>query len=71
MKPRVEYGNPYWESLLHLAFARGKRDRLKFGYRVKPPCISARTDFAYNAGFLGRGWHRSPNGQVKWHRCMR
>ena len=71
MKVRAVSGNPYKDSLLRGAFGLGRRDRLKYGYRVKPPCISARTDFAYEAGFKGRGWHRSPNGQVKWQKEVR
>ena len=71
MKARADFVNPYKQSLLRAAFGLGRRDRLKYGYRVKPPCISARTDFAYEAGFKGRGWHRSPNGQVKWQKEVR
>ena len=55
MKARAVSGNPYKDSLLRVAFGLGRRDRLKYGYRVKPPCISVRTDFAYDAGFRGRG----------------
>ena len=68
MSARPVFCNPYKDSLLRVTFFMGKRDRLRFGYRVKPPCISVRTDFAYEAGYLGWRWHRSPNGQVKWHK---
>jgi len=71
MKVRAVSGNPYKDSLLRVAFNQGRRDQLKCEYRDKPPCRSARTDFAYEAGFTGRGWHRSPNGQVKWHKEVR
>ena len=71
MRARAVSGNPYKDSLLRVAFGLGRRDRLKYGYRVKPPCISVRTDFAYEAGYLGWRWHRSPNGQVKWHKEAR
>lgn len=69
MRPRVEYGNPYRESLLRVAFDQGKRARLlgQIRVRVFPGC-SDRTLFAYEAGYLGLGWHRAPNGQVKWHK---
>jgi len=68
MKVRAVFGNPYKDSLLRVAYDLGRRDRLRFGHREKAPHSSARTDFAYEAGYHGRGWHRSPNGQVKWHR---
>ena len=71
MKLRAVSGNPYKDSLLRVAFNQGRRDQLKCGYRDKPPCISVRTDFAYEAGYLGWRWHRSPNGRVKWQKEAR
>jgi len=68
MKPRVEYGNPYKESLLRVAFAKGKEARRRGWVRHQLISCSPRTLFAYEAGYQGWGWHRAPNGQVKWHR---
>jgi len=70
MKPRVEYGNPYRESLLRAAFSQGKMARLRGLVCCQGEGVSNRSQFAFRAGYLLRGWHRSPNGQVKWHRCM-
>jgi len=68
MKVRAVFGNPYRESLLRTAFNRGRWDRLRKPRWGVGQGWSERVKFAYRAGFEGRGWHRSPNGQVKWHK---
>jgi len=68
MKPRVEFGNPYKESLLRAVYTQGKRAKLRGLVCARGEGVSNRTQFAFRAGYLGRRWHRSPNGQVKWHK---
>jgi len=66
MKVRAVFGNPYKDSLLRVAFAQGKRARLRGEVLGRQPGVSDRAWYAWRAGYMGWGWHRSPNGQVKW-----
>ena len=68
MKVRAVFGNPYREGLLRAVFYQGKRARLRGQVCARGEGVSGRAQFAFRAGYEGRGWHRSPNGQVKWHR---
>ena len=68
MKVRAVFGNPYAEGLLRVAFDAGRKARRIGAVRVRLLGCSDRTWFALCAGYDGRGWHRSPNGQVRWHK---
>ena len=68
MKVRAVFGNPYRESLLRTAFDQGKRTRLRDQALPRIVSVGDRFWFAFRAGYVGHGWHRSPNGQVKWHK---
>ena len=68
MKVRADFGNPYADGLLRAVFSQGKRARLRGQVCARGEGCSNRTQFAFRAGYLGLRWHRSPNGQVKWHR---
>jgi len=67
MKVRVEYGNPYRDDLLRAAFRIGKRARLRGESRDVYWGRGGVSDHAWRAGYNGWGWHRSPNGRVKWY----
>ena len=68
MKVRAVFGNPYEDRLLRVAWHQGREDRRVAGCRRLCYGSSSRTGFAYQRGYERTGWHRSPNGQVKWHR---
>ena len=68
MKVRVWIGDPYKVPRLSAAYVRGSRDRRTDGTWRRSFGDSARIGVAYDAGFRNRSWHRSPNGQLKWHR---
>ena len=68
MKLRAVSGNPYKDSLLRVAWENGRRAKSRREVATLPRGMSVRVWFAYYAGFRRRGWHRSQNGQLKWHR---
>ena len=65
---RADFGNPYADGLLRAVYTQGKRAKLRGLVCAKGEGVSNRTQFAFRAGYDGRGWHRSPNGRVKWQR---
>lgn len=68
MKVRADFVNPYADGLLRVAFDQGKRARLRGEAGCQGEGVSKRTQFAFRAGYRDWRWHRSPNGQVKWHK---
>ena len=65
-------GNPYAPgSLQRVAWAEGYSDKRRTGLRRAYIGVSARVEFAYERGFQGARWHRSPNGQLKWEHRTR
>jgi hypothetical protein len=67
--PRWNEG-PYAPGLLPAAAWReGRADRLSGRVRRRAwHGSSALMLGAYERGYLNTRWHRSPNGQLKWHR---
>ena len=63
--------NPYAHAALLLqgvAWEQGRQDRASGRVRTCLVGSSARTAFAYERGYEGTKWHRSPNGQLKWEK---
>ena len=59
--------NPYAPGLLPAAaWNNGNADRSRGRERTVHPGASAMIEFAYERGYQGTPWHRSPNGQLKW-----
>ena len=61
--------NPYRPGGLQwAAWHIGHADRSCGRVRTVLRGASGRTGFAYESGYLGTPWHRTPNGQLKWER---
>ena len=67
MRVRTFFANPYKDSLLRVAFDQGRKARRIGAVRERLLGCTDRTWFAVCAGYNGRGWHRSSNGELKWH----
>jgi len=65
----VQNQNPYAPGLLQWsAWLKGCGARRRGAPRDLGPGVGVRVAFAYERGYQGTKWHRSPNGQLKWER---